>query len=82
MPVAIAARGMLAVLRLLRILRDGQAAALLDALDADGAVAVRAGQHDGRRMRPVRVGQGAEEQVDRHRPAAAVDGAQDQAAVE
>ena len=58
------------MLGLVGVLRDRQAAALLDALDADRAVAVGAGQHDRRRVRAVRVGQRAEEQVDRDAPAA------------
>ena len=35
----------------------GQAAAFLDALDADGPVAVRPGEDDGRRARAMGVGQ-------------------------
>jgi hypothetical protein len=52
------------VLGFVGILRDRQAAALLDALDADRAVAVGAREDDRRRVRAVRVGEGAEEQVD------------------
>ncbi len=47
----------------LGILDNRQAAALLDALEADGPIAVRPGEHDGRGVWPVGVGQGAEEQV-------------------
>ena len=52
------------VLGLGRVLGDRQAAALLDALDADRAVAVGPRENDRRRARSVRVGQGAKEQVD------------------
>ena len=48
-----------------RILRDRQPAALLDALDADRAVAVRARQHDRRGMRPMGVRERAEEHIHR-----------------
>jgi len=51
------------------ILRDGQAAAFVDALDADRAVAVEARQHHRDRMRTVRVGERAEEKIDRDVPA-------------
>jgi hypothetical protein len=61
-----------AVLGLLRILGHGQSAALLDALDADGAIAVGSREHHGRRVRPVSVGQGAEEQIHRHVAASVV----------
>ena len=65
MPVAIAERGMPECSASSGILGDRQAAALLDALDADRAVAVGAREDDRRRgVRAVRVGEGAEEQVD------------------
>ncbi len=71
------------VLGLVRVLGDGQAAALLDALDADGPVAVRAREHDGRRVGAVGVGQRAEEQVHRHALAALrFEGGQAQVAVD
>ena len=52
------------MLGFLGILGDRQAAALLDALDADRTVAVGTRQDDRRRVRAVGVGESAEEQVD------------------
>ena len=56
-------------LGLVRILHDRNAAALLDALEADRAVAVGAREHDRRGVRAVGVGQGAKEEVDGNAPA-------------
>ncbi len=58
------------VLGLVGVLGNRQAAALLDALDADRAVAIGAREDDRCRARPVGIGQGAKEHVDGDAPAA------------
>ncbi len=58
------------VLGLLRRLRDRQPAALLDPLDPERPVAIRPAEDDRRRIRPMRIGQRAEEEIDRDAPPA------------
>ncbi len=54
------------VFRVVRRLHDGDAALFLDPRQTHGAVGAGAGQHDRDRALAVHLGQGAEEQVDRH----------------
>ena len=53
-------------LRLVRLLRQGEAAALFDALDSGGAVGIGARQNNADGARFLRFGQSAKEQIHRH----------------